>query len=65
MAKAERRVIAGRELICLVCGNDLFYERETLLNTSGASFLGFDWANKNALNYYCSRCGYMFWFHEI
>ena len=52
-------------LKCPVCGNELFFERETQLNTSGMSFLGLDWANQNALNYYCSKCGYMFWFHPL
>jgi predicted RNA-binding Zn-ribbon protein involved in translation (DUF1610 family) len=56
---------ADRKLICPVCGNKYFYERETQLNTAGMTFLGLDWANINAENYYCSECGYMFWFHPL
>ena len=55
--------IKGISLTCPVCSNKEFYERETLLNTSGATFLGFDWANANARNYVCSHCYHMLWFH--
>ena len=27
------------------------------MNTRGASFLGFDWANSEADNYICDNCG--------
>ena len=62
---AEKVVIAGRELVCPVCGNSFFYERSTQLNTAGMTLLGLDWANRDALNFYCSNCGYMFWFHPL
>ncbi|KAF0193501.1 MAG: hypothetical protein FD169_2468 [Bacillota bacterium] len=55
--------IKGIDLVCPVCGGKDFYQRQTLLNTAGATFLGFDWANANADNYVCSHCFYMFWFH--
>ncbi|MDO4581847.1 MAG: hypothetical protein Q4B96_04615 [Bacillota bacterium] len=54
-----------RELVCPVCGNTLFFERSTQLNTTGMTFLGLDWANASAHNYFCSDCGYMFWFHPL
>ncbi len=57
--------IAGRDLVCPVCGGKRFYHRETQLNTAGMTFLGFDWANKSAENFYCHQCGYMFWFHPL
>ncbi len=57
--------IKGHDLICPICGNDSFYQRTTQLNTAGMTFLGLDWANQNAFNYYCSECGYMFWFHPL
>ena len=57
--------IAGRPLVCPVCGNARFFARDTQLNTAGMTFLGLDWANTNALNYVCDNCGYMFWFHPM
>ena len=54
--------IMGRPLTCPVCGDNRFWMRETLMNTSGAAFLGFDWANKAATNYICDQCGYVYWF---
>ena len=62
---AEKVVINGHDLTCPVCGNDTFFARTTQLNTAGMTFLGLDWANQSAYNYYCSECGYMFWFHPI
>lgn len=56
--------IKGFDLVCPVCHSDKFWHRATLLNTRAATFLGFDWANRNADNYVCSACGYMFWFHR-
>lgn len=32
------------------------------MNTRGASFFNFDWANKGATNHVCERCGYVYWF---
>lgn len=63
--EAQKVIIAGRELVCPVCDNKHFYQRTTQLNTTGMTFLGLDWANKNAYNYFCSQCGYMFWFHPL
>jgi predicted nucleic-acid-binding Zn-ribbon protein len=63
MSKAAQKVnIAGNLLICPICKHDEFWRRETLMNTRGATFLGFDWANKEAVNYVCGKCGYVFWF---
>jgi len=36
----------------------------TLMNTKGATFLGVEWANKEATNYVCEQCGYIFWFFQ-
>jgi len=55
----------GKQLTCPICNNNTFNSRKTQLNTKGASFLGVDWANKNAQNYICSNCGYIYWFLEI
>jgi DNA-directed RNA polymerase subunit RPC12/RpoP len=55
---------AGKTLACAVCGNSTFHERNSLLNTRFATFMRFDWANAQAVNYICTRCGYIFWFWE-
>lgn len=60
---AKEVEIKGNRLKCIICGNDLFWSRKTLLNTRGLSFFDFDWANKNAKNYICSICGHIYWFH--
>lgn len=52
----------GHPLTCAVCGHDKFWTRKTLMNTPGVTFLGFDWANKQAENYVCNHCGYVMWF---
>jgi len=57
--------IMGKTLTCPFCGGTEFTTRKSLLNTRGATFLGFDWANRYASNYICTRCGYIQWFlHE-
>ncbi len=55
--------VAGKELVCPICGGRDFWQRETQLNTSGMTLLGLEWANASATNYVCDYCGYMFWFH--
>jgi len=64
MAKQEasNQVVEGKALTCTHCGHDRFWTRSTLMNTKGASFLGFDWANKAAKNFVCDRCGLVLWF---
>lgn len=54
--------IKGNTLKCVICGHDKFWHRTTLMNTKGVSFLGLDWANKEADNYVCGHCGYVHWF---
>jgi predicted nucleic-acid-binding Zn-ribbon protein len=53
---------AGARITCPCCQNDTFNLDYKLLNTSGASFLGFDWANKNAAILICKRCTHISWF---
>jgi predicted nucleic-acid-binding Zn-ribbon protein len=53
---------AGKPLVCPVCGNRTFHERNSLLNTRFATFMNVDWANAQAVNYICNGCGYIFWF---
>jgi hypothetical protein len=54
--------IGDKALTCVVCGNPAFHERNSLLNTRFATFLNLDWTNAQAINYICTRCGYIFWF---
>jgi hypothetical protein len=57
------RYIAGNASIaCPCCQNDTFDIDFRQLNTSGASFFGLDWANKNATILICQRCTYISWF---
>ncbi len=55
-------LIGERKLTCAVCGQQEFHERNSLLNTRAATFFNVDWANKEATNYICAHCGYIFWF---
>ena len=65
MSKESREYeVKGNKLLCPVCGNSYFWERSTLMNTPGATFFGFDFANKQAKNYICDECSYIFWFYE-
>ena len=57
-----RVTMGGKALACTVCGCTSFHERSSLLNTRAATFFNFDWANKEATNYICTQCGYIFWF---
>jgi predicted nucleic-acid-binding Zn-ribbon protein len=54
--------VGARKLTCTVCGHQQFHERNSLLNTRAATFFKVDWANKEATNYICAQCGYIFWF---
>ena len=53
----------GHKLVCPVCQNTTYHERNTLLRTRLAGFFNVDWATGDtALNFVCTRCGYIFWF---
>jgi hypothetical protein len=54
--------VGPKAFVCLVCAHDQFFDREVLLNTSGMTFLGWDWANASALGLVCARCSYV---HEF
>jgi predicted nucleic-acid-binding Zn-ribbon protein len=60
--KASKRTIDGHPLRCPVCAQDRFWKRQTLMNTRGLTFLGVEWANKQAVNFVCDSCGYVMWF---
>jgi len=55
----------GASIQCPCCGYDSFEKDYRQLNSRGASFLGLDWANKNATILICQRCSHIAWFmHE-
>ena len=61
--KPKRIVLrTGDDLVCTVCGFDLFFERKAQLNTSTATFLNLDWTNPTADCCVCGRCGHVLWF---
>ncbi len=60
--KAEKYEAGGRDMKCPICGHDEFWRRKTLMNTAGMTFWELDWANREADNYICDRCGYILWF---
>ncbi|HPR62965.1 MAG TPA: hypothetical protein PK014_01990 [Thermoanaerobaculia bacterium] len=64
-ADARPVSIDGKDLVCPFCGNDTFWARQTLMNTRGLTFAGLEWANREADNYICNRCGYVYWFFRV
>ncbi len=56
--------VAGTTLVCPVCRHDRFWARRSMLNTRVKTFFKLDWTDKQADNYVCERCGYIFWFYR-
>ena len=56
--------IAGRRVRCPHCGNARFAPARALLNTSGLTFLNFDWADPSATILVCSECSRIEWFAQ-
>jgi len=54
--------ISGQKLTCPICDHTEFWTRETLMNTTGMTIAGIEWANRKAINYICNNCGYVYWF---
>lgn len=54
--------IGGQQLHCPCCSFEDFDKDYRQLNSRGATFLGLDWANKNATILICKRCSYISWF---
>ncbi|MBN1198196.1 MAG: hypothetical protein JXA23_02510 [Bacteroidales bacterium] len=62
--EAAEYTVSGHKLECPVCHHTKFTTRRTLMNTAGMTFLGIEWANREATNYICGKCGYVMWFME-
>lgn len=54
--------VGGKKVGCPICDGQVFDRSSAQLNTSVATFLNFDWANKTADNLVCLNCGYVLWF---
>ena len=61
-SEPEEVQVLGDSLHCEICKNNTFWQRQAQLNTSVATFFGFDWADTSAACFVCSRCGYIHWF---
>ncbi|QJR79518.1 hypothetical protein CA267_001255 [Alteromonas pelagimontana] len=61
-ANADRYQINQVQIKCVHCGHDHFDAGEAQLNTAGATFVGFDWANRSASVFVCKQCSYIMWF---
>lgn len=58
--KVRNKIIA-----CACCQNNTFGKDYRQLNSRGATFFGFDWANRNATVLICRECSHIMWFaHE-
>jgi len=57
--KAALITIDRNPSTCQFCHGDQFFDREVKLNTTGAEFLDFGWANQSATGLVCARCGYV------
>ncbi len=63
LSQQPNLVTVGRRAIyCLICGGQLFFDREVKMNTTGMEFFNLGWANQSALALICARCGYV---HEF
>ena len=56
--------VAGIQVKCSHCGGVDFDDGYAMLNTAGLTFLGLDWANREANLMICTKCGHVEWFLE-
>jgi predicted nucleic-acid-binding Zn-ribbon protein len=54
----------GAAIHCPCCRNDTFDLDHRQLNTAGMTFLGLDWANRQAAILVCKRCSHIMWFMD-
>jgi len=55
---------AGKEVICSHCKGDSFVAKQVLLNSTIATLIGMDWANRHATLLRCMDCGQIVWFSQ-
>lgn len=58
----RRYQVAGRILSCPACGHDRFVIGTAQLQTSGMSFVGLDWTQKESSTLACVVCSRIEWF---
>ena len=58
----KQYIFSGKTLECSICQNTEFWTRETLMNTTGMTLAGIEWANRKATNYICNNCSHILWF---
>ena len=58
MKNPERKRINGKDLRCLFCGEEEFYEHEVKMNKSVLVFLDIEWMGQAGKAFICSNCGY-------
>ncbi len=58
MEEPQRKQIYDKNLQCLVCGEEEFYEHAVKLNKRLLVFLDIEWLGKTGKAYICSNCGY-------
>ncbi|MFI9291284.1 hypothetical protein [Streptomyces gardneri] len=59
MAKPVHAAVGEKKVRCLICGGDVFREREVKLNSTGMEFFNMAWANESATGLICRSCGYV------
>ncbi|MFJ4870300.1 hypothetical protein [Streptomyces sp. NPDC088757] len=59
MAKSVHARMGEKRIHCLICGGDVFREREVKLNSTGMEFFNLAWANESATGLICLSCGYV------
>lgn len=52
-------VAANRQVVCLHCRDQEFWQRRAKLNSAAAEFFDLGWASEESLVLTCSNCGYM------
>jgi hypothetical protein len=52
----------GKEIKCLVCQNDKFWQTEAQLNKALSTFFHLNWTDETATCLVCTECGYILWF---
>ncbi|GAA3138376.1 hypothetical protein GCM10010466_31650 [Planomonospora alba] len=53
----------GLALQCDTCRNETFEYHRWKLQTTGMTFMGLDWANRDATCFVCTECRRIHWFH--
>ena len=58
----RRYTVHGQPLRCPTCHHDVFARGEAQLHTAGMTFIGLEWAQKEATTLACVQCSRIDWF---